>query len=138
MSVVGLAAWLAAVSVASDGPHIFPELPPVWRCSQPPAEERRFTAAITIYLDFHGAVGEPYKCPKVAFSLNFSQVDLNRSHRDFFKQVAVSTVLTLQPIDARVRGYLSATPDGGRRVLMVTDIYNWRPSRLPPLFLRRD
>ena len=138
MSIVGLVAWLVAAPISSDSLHDLAEPPPVRNCSQLPADEQQFTAPITIYLDMHGGMGEPYKCPEIAFTLNFSKVNLVRDHRGLLKQMAVSVVLTAQPIDLRVQGYFSAPRDLGRRVLMVTHIYGWRASHQPPLFLRSD
>jgi hypothetical protein len=108
MSIVGLVAWLVAASVSSHSPHNLAELSPARNCSRLPTDEQKFTGSITIFLDIHGSVGEPYKCREIAFTLDFSQVDLTRDHRDLLKQMDISTVLTLQPIDLRVRGYFSA------------------------------
>jgi hypothetical protein len=138
MSIVGLVAWLVAAPISSDRLHNLAELPPGRNCPQLPADEQQFTAPVTIYLNMHGGMGEPYKCREIAFSLDFSKVDMGRDHRDLLKQMDVSVVLTLQPIDLRVRGYFSATRDAGRRVLMLTHIYGWQASHQPPLFLRRD
>ena len=114
-------------------------MPPAVNCSRIPAKEQQFTAPITIFLDMHGAMGELANCREIAFTLDLSEVNLDRDHHpDFLKQIAVSTVLTGQPIDLMVQGHFSATRDRGRRVLMVTQIYDWRRSNQPPLFLRSN
>lgn len=138
MSIVGLLAWLVTAPISPESLHNFAEPPPVRNCPQRPADGQQFTAPITIYLEIHGGMGEPYKCGETAFSLNFSKVNVVRDHRDLLKQMAISTVQGAPPIDLTVRGYFRAAPDQGRRELMVTHVYNWRTSHQPLLFLRRD
>jgi hypothetical protein len=112
------------------------EMPTAVNCSQVPAAEQQFRAPVTIFLDMHGGVGELANCREIAFTLDFSKVDLVRDYPDLLRQMAVSSGVTLQPIDLRVQGYFAAARDRGRRVLMVTHIDSWRRSDQPPLFLR--
>jgi hypothetical protein len=138
MSIVGLVAWLVAAPISSDSLHNLGEMPAAGNCPQLPEGKQPFTIPITIYLEMHGGMGEPYKCREIAFSLDFSLINLVRDHRHLLKQIAISTVQTGQPIDLRVQGHFSAPRDRGRRALMVTHIYSWQASHQPPLFLRSD
>lgn len=124
MSFAGLIALV--LLGASPGAQDFDGPPPIQNCATPPAEKARFTAAVTIDVDMHGAAGELMQCPEIEFGIDFSKIDLDHDYPDLRKQIGISSVVTRQPIDMTVRGYFATDPKTSRRILFLTHINSWR------------